>query len=567
MTEKMQTNQKSAIYDFLKKNGYKIVLGIVFIALIVKMSYSCYGDSISGDEYFSMGFANNTEDFLFLSLGAVEKYGEENWITGEFLHDWISVQEDGRFAIMSIHRNVRDDVHPPLYFMLLNCLSSFFVDEVTLFPGHLINVIAGTVLCALMYLVMRKIFKDKWLALIPPLLWVTSIGGRYTVNYVRMYAPFCALAMLCIYLHILYMEQKQNKIWLNVCLFGCTIVGTLTHYYYYIVQLVLFVVMLAILLYRKQIKKLFFYGMSLLGGELISVAAYPYVINHLLFSERGVQVQENLANNNLDYYRDFLHSFMYTFNEAVYNLHFKEVFVVFLICLVLAVAIHFLVKKQVLSVPQAESAILEKSIFVENTGKHNFLVIAVAALGYFLILFKISYSSRWLYVSPIFPIIGMVTVGLFAFVISKMPIRNYGVFLFIAGIILFGPNIGKAVKEGIELHNDIEKQHEEVVAYSDDCDVLFFYDTWNNLYGNQILEMMEFDQIRAIPVEDMNEMNYQEILESRHDGDNFVFYIPVEVTDYQEKIADVTEKLRACSCQLIREGEEFAIFYVEMQQE
>ena len=161
MTEKMKTNQKSAIYDFLKKNGYKIVLGIVFIALIVKMSYSCYGDSISGDEYFSMGFANNTEDFLFLSLGAVEKYGEENWITGEFLHDWISVQEDGRFAIMSIHRNVRDDVHPPLYFMLLNCLSSFFVDEVTLFPGHLINVIAGTVLCALMYLVMRKIFKDK----------------------------------------------------------------------------------------------------------------------------------------------------------------------------------------------------------------------------------------------------------------------------------------------------------------------------------------------------------------------------------------------------------------------
>ena len=65
----------------------------------------------------------------------------------------------------------------------------------------------------------------------------------------------------------------------------------------------------------------------------------------------------------------------------------------------------------------------------------------------------------------------------------------------------------------------------------------------------------------------MNETNYQEILESRHDGDNFVFYIPVEVTDYQEKIADVTEKLRACSCQLIREGEEFAIFYVEMQQE
>ena len=151
----------------LRRYGYRCVVCITFIFLILVMSFNSYGASISGDEYFSLGFANNTDDFLFLSPGVIEKYSTDNWLDGEFLHDWISVQEDGKFAIMSIHRNVRNDVHPPLYFMLLNCISSFFVDEVTLFPGYLINVVSGFFVCIFAYLIMRKIFRDKWVALLP----------------------------------------------------------------------------------------------------------------------------------------------------------------------------------------------------------------------------------------------------------------------------------------------------------------------------------------------------------------------------------------------------------------
>ena len=113
-----------------KKNNklYVIVGSVLIIIAIIYMSISCYGASISGDEYFSIGFANNTKDFLFLSPGAIERYGDEGWIDGEFLHDWLSVQPGEQFSIMQIHRNVREDVHPPLYFMLLNGISSFFVD-------------------------------------------------------------------------------------------------------------------------------------------------------------------------------------------------------------------------------------------------------------------------------------------------------------------------------------------------------------------------------------------------------------------------------------------------------
>lgn len=538
---------------------YRIITVTLFIMLIINMSYNCYGASINGDEYFSIGFANNTEDFLFLSPGVIEQYGNEGWLEGEFLHDWLSVQPGEQFAVMSIHRNVRNDVHPPLYFMLLNAISSFFVDEVTLFPGYLINVISGIVICILMYFIMRKTFKNKWLALVPPLFWVTSMAGSITMTYLRMYAPLCALTLLCLFLHIAYMEQENIKVWPLILLFGCTTVGTLTHYYYYIMQFVLFMVVVITLLYRKQIRKLFFYGMSLLGGEIISVVAYPYVFRHLLFSERGVQVQENLANNDLTYYIAFFKDYMSTINYYVYNNHFKQIVVLLAIC-ILAV----LLKK----------GLEKKKYFIKNNGdkrnnvdetynKYNIILMTTAVIGYFLILFKLSYSSRWLYISPIFTILGMVTIGIFSFVIKKISQKYYGVTIFVISILFLCPSIVSTVRWGIDTNNEIRKNHEEITQYSENCDVLFFYDIWNNLFDNQILELMEFDQIQTISIENMEELDYQAILDARKDKDNLIVYFPTDVEGYQMKLAFLKDKLNAKNIQLIRE-DAHAICFIQM---
>lgn len=549
-------NQGSKVLVKLEKYFYAIIVGILFVMLIINMSYNCYGASIHGDEYFSIGFANNTEDFLFLSPGVIEQYGNKGWLEGEFLHDWLSVQPGEQFAIMSIHRNVRNDVHPPLYFMLLNAVSSFFVDEVTLFPGYLINVISGTVICILMYFLMRKTFKNKWLALVPPLFWATSMAGSITMTYLRMYAPLCALALLCLFFHIVYMEKEEIKAWPLILLFGCTTVGTLTHYYYYIMQLVLFILVVATLLYRKQIRKLFFYGMSLLGGEIISVAAYPYVFRHLLFSERGVQVQENLANNDLTYYIGFFKEYMSTINYYVYNNRFNQFVIIFVSCVVLVLLKKGLEKKGIYLFKTADST-------ADPINRYNILLMVASALGYFLILFKISYSSRWLYISPIFAILGMITIGLFAIVIKKVYVKYYGFIIFLFSAIFLIPNIGSTIRWGIDSNKDIRNDHEEITAYSENCDILFFYDEWNNLYDNQILELMEFDQIRAIAIEEMDVMDYESVLTARQDYDDLIIYFPTDIDGYQDKISYLKNELEANEIQLIRD-DAHAIYFVNM---
>lgn len=534
-----------------------IIITLLFSFAIVSFSVYGYGASIHGDEYFSIGFANNVEDFLFVTRGVIDEYGNDGWIEGEFLHDWLSVQPGEQFAIMQIHRNVRNDVHPPLYFMLLNFISSLFVDQVTLIPGYFINVCAQIVICIFLYLISGKIFVNKWLAYVPPLFWAASNAASISTTYIRMYGPLCALCLICLYLHLEFLEKEKTPKYLYILLGACTTIGTLTHYYYYIWLLVIVLITVCICIYRKEIKRMFLYGVSLFLGEVVSLAAYPYMFKHLLFSERGTQVQQNLANTDWEYYKEFLGQFKYTINRYVYMSRFHIVFYSLLALLLVAILCKFIGLKK-------DKEMSEQKTFIEKNGLFNFAIVAILALGYFLILFKISYSANWIYISPIFALLVILTVGVFAFVLSRITPRYYAYVLFVfCAYCMVSGNFG-SMKISISEHERIKMQHENIVSYSDECDVLFFYDEWNNLYDNEILELMEFDQIRAIPIEDMPVMDYKSVLDIREKRNDLMLYIPTEVEGYQDKIDDVYKKIGGVNISLICE-DDHAIYYVEVE--
>ena len=533
------------------------IITILLIVIIISFSVYGYGASIHGDEYFSIGFANNVEDFLFLTQGVIDQYGTDGWIDGEFLHDWLSVQPGEQFAIMQVHRNVRNDVHPPLYFMLLNFLSSFFVDQVTLIPGYFINVCSGIVICIFLYLISRKIFVNKWLAYVPALFWATSNAANISMTYIRMYGPLCALCLICLYLHLEFLEKEKTPKYLYIFLGVCTTIGTLTHYYFYVWLLVIFLITIVVCIYGKKIKKMLLYGVSLFLGEVVSLMAYPYMFKHLLFSERGTQVQQNLANSDWEYYKEFLGQFTYTINRYVYMSRFHIVFNGFLILVLVAIVCVLLRWKKAQKRENCETFIVKSGVF-------HFIVVGILALGYFLILFKISYSANWIYISPIFALLVILTVGAFAIVLNRIVPKYYSYILFgFCAFWLLNANIS-SMEGSISGHEQTKIWHDQIVEYSEDCDVLFFYDEWNNLYDNQILELMEFEQIRAIPIEDMAITDYASVLSTRDNNNNLVLYIPTEVEGYQDKINDVYKKVGGVNISLIGE-DNHAVYYIEVE--
>lgn len=531
--------------------------GLILILSIVYMCIICYCDTISGDEYFSAGFANNTKGFLFLTRSTLDEYGSNGWIDGDFLRDYLSVQDGEGFAILNIHRNVRDDVHPPLYFMLLNVLSSFFIDEIPYFAGFFINIICGVIICIILYMLGRKMFRNQWLALVAPIVWIGSEGARTTIVYLRMYAPLCALCLICIYLHVMFFEKEKASKWLYVSLAVCTMIGTLTHYYFYIMLIVVGFISTIRLFREKKHIKFILYALSHAGGWIISYVAYPYVFEHLLFSNRGTEVQDNLVNLDYDYYKVFLAEFMNTLDNAIYNNRFVSVISALLILVIILIFVNHARKKKRLHTET-------KGIFAREESKTEFILIGCYALGFFLIIFKISYSAQWLYISPIFALMSFVTVGIFAGVLEKLIKEKYSVILlFVCIVALFGSwNI--RINQALNRLENREFRYNTITAYSNTCDVLFFYTEWNNLYNNQMQELMEFNQIYSINVNDLESSDYDTILAERETQQNIIVYIPIETVDYEMKAKLLAQKIGNGVAEKIFE-DKFAVYYIDMR--
>lgn len=531
--------------------------GLLLLVAIVYMSIICYCDTISGDEYFSVGFANNTKGFLFLTGSNIEKFGSNGWIEGEFLRDYLSVQDGEEFAILDIHRNVRDDVHPPLYFMLLNVLSSFFIDEIPYFAGFLINITCGVIICTILYMLGRKIFNNQWLALAAPIVWLSSEGARVTIIYLRMYAPLCALCLICVYLHVLFFEEEKVSKWLYGALAFCTMIGTLTHYYFYIMLVVVGLVSVIRLLYKRNYRKFAIYSLSHVGGWIISYMAYPYVFKHVLFSERGVGAQATSKTGGMEYYINFARQFAHTINEFVYNNHFSIFFLIFLvICIIAAFVLFYRKKKGIVD--------LRSVFFAEKNSRTNLVLVGGYALGYLLFLYKISYSSRWLYLSPAFTLIAFFSIGIFAWCLEKIGRDKYISILLIICVMASLSSVITKTGKAFDTYAYRESRHEAITSYSDTCDVLFFYTKWDNLYSNQIQELMEFNQIYSINVNDIETTEYETVLNGRKTQQDVIVYIPTETEDYEKKAKTLAERIGNGIAEMIVE-DTFAIYYIDME--
>ena len=78
-------------------------------------------------------------------------YEEPVWITREQFQDYITVGERDGFNYLSVYFNVKDDNHPPLYFMLVHMMSSIFRGRISPWMGCIFNLAAVMGCCILMF--------------------------------------------------------------------------------------------------------------------------------------------------------------------------------------------------------------------------------------------------------------------------------------------------------------------------------------------------------------------------------------------------------------------------------
>ena len=279
----------------MSSGGVVIIVLTILIAAQVFNLIHCFFNEKKGyhsDEMYTYGYANGY-DMTFLSNAGLpnnERINDNEWISGDLFLEYLSVEEDERFAYMSIIRNERG-VHPPLYFILLHTISSFFPGKFSWWFGFSINLVLFVLTQIFLFLFVRRLAKSSFIGILLCLLYGFSQGGINTFIYIRMYSILTFFCVLTMYFHLRLYEEEE-KFGRNLKLvFVATLFGFLTHLYFAVFAGVLSACFCVYYLIKKNYKRMFQYGISELFALAGFLIIHPYVLNEFFaITEKTEQV-------------------------------------------------------------------------------------------------------------------------------------------------------------------------------------------------------------------------------------------------------------------------------------
>lgn len=256
------------------------------------------------DEVWSYSLSNSHEKpFLFYwQIGTGEigsetrtyklKAGEENpfnidrdnkfyeqWHSGEEFHNYLTVQEDERFDFANVYYNQTCDVHPPLYYLLLHTISSFFPDSFSKWYAASINLFFYSLSLLALFFLGRQMFKSDKKALLAVTVWGLSRAGLSDAVFLRMYMIMTFLTILLAYFHMQLIENYKIKY--VALIFTINLLGFLTQYYFYIFSFFITASVCIYLLFKKKIKQLLIYACTVLAAVGAAILVFPAAVIHL----------------------------------------------------------------------------------------------------------------------------------------------------------------------------------------------------------------------------------------------------------------------------------------------
>lgn len=284
--------------------NHKILLSALLLLIINLGMVFYYYDLKTGthiDENFSYAHANSSQGaYLSKKIDAYFKDYDfdvrNKWHEGKVFKDYMTTQKDEAFKYDHIWENMKNDVHPPLYYILLHTVCSFFIDSYSKWYGAGINICLWMCLLVVLFNLSNLVLKNKYLSLITVSLYAFSQIGLDTVLYIRMYAlQTLLLTLLVLDTLKLLSENKRDIIRLfKICLWS--FLGAFTQYSSILFAIIVCFVASIVLCYRKNWYLLAYYILAVILGISFLFILFPFTFDVLLFSQRGAELFEYMAN-------------------------------------------------------------------------------------------------------------------------------------------------------------------------------------------------------------------------------------------------------------------------------
>lgn len=238
------------------------------------------------DEAYSYGLANYSQ----VEIQANADF-YNHWHSGEYYEDYLVVNEDERGDFVPVYENQKNDVHPPLFYLLLRLGMELTPGSFSKWTGIVLNILAFALSSVWLFLIVEKLFAGEQRQLLRTTVLTLAasitVAAISTVIYIRMYALLTMWVTLTLYLHILLVESKQFNLKLFIGISAVAMLGVLTQYYYLFLIVPLFVMTVIKYVRQRAWRELKYYAGGLAVAAVITLLLWPHSLQHLFFGDRG----------------------------------------------------------------------------------------------------------------------------------------------------------------------------------------------------------------------------------------------------------------------------------------
>ena len=432
------------IAEKIRKYAKPYLLLILLIAAQLIYTSFCFVTKKQGchsDEIWSYGLANSYyQPFIYMKDGVfiddmtvddVINYNE--WESGKVFKDYITVQPGERFAYGSVYHNQTLDHHPPLYYMLLHTVCSFFTNSFSLYYSFFLNCIFLTVTQVFLYKLSKLILKSDHAALLPCILYGAGTGALSTFVFLRQYSLLTALGVMYTYFSAkLYLSENFDLKKHLAPVLITSFLMFMTHYNSIAYVGIFTACMCIYLLCKKKIKKLFIYGGSQLATLGLFFAVYPagwkQIMGNQFSGEKAYTFFEQIR-----IFTKYVTKYNLGFGVSVYkSATYSYVIAALVFILMIMLPLCFLFRKEkwfISAKKKAFSALKNSFLNTKNWLKRaNYIplfalcaVIAEMCTANYTtnVLTMGVYSMRYIFMT--FPIACMIAVAMLERIISKIP--------------------------------------------------------------------------------------------------------------------------------------------------
>lgn len=519
-----------------KKTEILVISIVLIVQTIIFVITGINKEYIHMDEAYSLGLSNydkveiqDSEDFY------------NQWHNGEYYEDYLAVQDKDVGEFKQVYENQKNDVHPPIYYLLLRIAMGFSINNYSKWPGIILNMIIYVFITIFMYLILQKLLESKQnnkeKAIILAFISSITMASLTTVIYIRMYALSALNILITTYLHMKLLDSEKINIKLLIGIGISALIGSLTHYYYLFYLAMLYITFAIKYIKNKKYKELIYYTitMGIAGG--LSLAIFPYSIQHMFFGYRGQGVISKLAN--VPEFAKSIGAYLWKVNKFAFNYLFIAI-----ILAIIVVTINKAIKKQ--------KIMKEKNKYINH--------IVFSMLFYFLL---VAVASPWIelrYIMPVCGLIFVVTMFYFEEIVCKFSEKTNNIIMVItllaivvaAFVFKIEPEVAYLDKKEIvsKLENELN------------VPTLYIFNSGHNRFLDDILLFSILEESYIAKDIDCTEENIQEILNNRDVSKGIVVFIN-EGQNNDEKLEIILNATNLENCTYLKRLNACDVYYLK----